>query len=265
MKTGIGKALLLALLICSPLQTPAQNSESVATTIEPQKLSTQASYRGQVKEVTGGDSLTVTLDNKKVSIRLLGVSAIKKVQEFSKASRENLARLLGHQTIEVLMAEPLSTGKPDSPIAGKVLLNGRDVGLEQISAGLAVVAHDDVKYQTDEDRQLYEKAVSIAQEEKRGMWADKYKCKGDPSFLLQPAPPVPKTSDMGKINLLGVVNVQVTIDESGKVISAKALCGHPLLREASVDAALHARFSRTLLSGIPVKVTGIITYNFVAK
>ncbi len=63
----------------------------------------------------------------------------------------------------------------------------------------------------------------------------------------------------------GTVVVQVTIDENGNVISAAAVSGHPLLRAVSVSAARGARFSPTKLSGQPVKVTGVITYNFVAQ
>jgi protein TonB len=63
----------------------------------------------------------------------------------------------------------------------------------------------------------------------------------------------------------GLVTVQVTIDESGKVISARAIGGHPLLQQAAQQAAYQARFSPTLLAGQPVRVTGIITYNFVAQ
>jgi protein TonB len=63
----------------------------------------------------------------------------------------------------------------------------------------------------------------------------------------------------------GTVVVQVTIDENGRVISAAAVSGHPLLRGVSVAAARGARFSPTKLSGQPVKVTGVITYNFVAQ
>lgn len=62
----------------------------------------------------------------------------------------------------------------------------------------------------------------------------------------------------------GAVNVQVTIDENGKVISASAVSGHPLLRQAAVDAAKASTFSPTLLAGQPVKVTGVIVYNFIA-
>lgn len=61
----------------------------------------------------------------------------------------------------------------------------------------------------------------------------------------------------------GAVNVQVTIDENGNVISASAVSGHPLLRQAAEQAARASKFAPTLLSGQPVKVTGIIVYNFV--
>jgi TonB family protein len=61
----------------------------------------------------------------------------------------------------------------------------------------------------------------------------------------------------------GAVSVQVLIDENGYVISAAAVSGNPLLRGAAVEAARGAQFSRTKLSGHPVKVQGIITYNFV--
>ena len=63
----------------------------------------------------------------------------------------------------------------------------------------------------------------------------------------------------------GTVTVQVTIDENGSVISARAVGGHPLLQAAAVAAARGARFSPTKLSGQPVKVTGVITYNFLPQ
>jgi len=61
---------------------------------------------------------------------------------------------------------------------------------------------------------------------------------------------------------VGLVEVEVVVDENGKVISAHAVAGPPSLREASVQAALRAQFSPTKLSGQPVKITGKINYNF---
>ncbi len=65
-------------------------------------------------------------------------------------------------------------------------------------------------------------------------------------------------------NVSGRVVVKVWIDEKGKVIDARDMCGaHPTLARASLAAAHKAEFTPTVLSGQPVKVQGIITYNFV--
>lgn len=63
----------------------------------------------------------------------------------------------------------------------------------------------------------------------------------------------------------GTVVVQVIIDETGNVIEARAVSGHPLLQSVCVGAARNAKFSPTKLAGQPVKVTGLITYNFIAE
>ncbi len=76
-----------------------------------------------------------------------------------------------------------------------------------------------------------------------------------------PKPPYPAAAKAVRAG--GAVSVQVLISESGSVISASAVSGHPLLRAAAESAARGARFSPTLLSGQPVKVSGVITYNFV--
>lgn len=82
---------------------------------------------------------------------------------------------------------------------------------------------------------------------------------GKASRLVQPTyPPAAKA-----VKASGTVNVQVTIDENGNVISASATSGHPLLRAAAVSAARSSKFTPTKLSGQPVKVTGVIVYNFV--
>ena len=66
------------------------------------------------------------------------------------------------------------------------------------------------------------------------------------------------------VNAEGAVSVQVIIDEAGNISSANAVSGHPLLRRAAEDAALQSKFAPTALSGQPVKVSGVIVYNFVA-
>lgn len=76
-----------------------------------------------------------------------------------------------------------------------------------------------------------------------------------------PKPPYPAAARA--VRASGAVSVQVLIDEGGRVVSASAVSGHPLLRQAAEQAARGARFSPTQLSGQAVKVSGIITYNFV--
>lgn len=63
-------------------------------------------------------------------------------------------------------------------------------------------------------------------------------------------------------NASGSVQVQVTIDEAGKVIDAQAISGHPLLREAAVEAARQWEFNRTEVEGRPVRAQGTLTFNF---
>lgn len=78
--------------------------------------------------------------------------------------------------------------------------------------------------------------------------------------LTLPPPAYPENAKRMKIQ--GVVTVEVVLDETGKVISANATDGPQLLRDAAVLAARRARFSPTKLSGMPVKVSGVINYKF---
>ena len=75
-----------------------------------------------------------------------------------------------------------------------------------------------------------------------------------------PQPPYPTIAKQAGVQ--GRVSVQVLIDEKGNVISATAIDGHPMLRGAAQKAALQAKFSPTTLGGLPVRVSGVITYDF---
>jgi protein TonB len=75
-----------------------------------------------------------------------------------------------------------------------------------------------------------------------------------------PRPQYPESAR--RMRVAGTVSVEVTIDENGKVISARAVSGPAMLRNAAVAAARQARFSPALVSGKPVQVNGVINYNF---
>ena len=73
------------------------------------------------------------------------------------------------------------------------------------------------------------------------------------------------SSAMRAMRAAGEVKVQVTIDEDGRVISANAVSGNPLLRSSAEIAAKSSKFTPTFLSDQKVKVTGIIIYNFAVQ
>jgi protein TonB len=78
--------------------------------------------------------------------------------------------------------------------------------------------------------------------------------------------PQPQYPPLAKqIRIQGPVTVQILVDEEGRVVTAQPVSGHPTLLAAAKEAALRARFTPTKLSGVAVKVQGIITYNFVLQ
>jgi len=78
-----------------------------------------------------------------------------------------------------------------------------------------------------------------------------------------PQPPYPPLAK--QIRIQGPVTVQILVDEEGRVVTAQPVSGHPTLLAAAKEAALRARFTPTKLSGVAVKVQGMITYNFVLQ
>ena len=81
--------------------------------------------------------------------------------------------------------------------------------------------------------------------------------------ITKPQPAYPPIARAAKAS--GTVTVQVVVDEDGNVSEAKAVSGQPLLREAAVEAAYKAKFAPIKISGERVKVSGVLTYNFVYK
>lgn len=82
---------------------------------------------------------------------------------------------------------------------------------------------------------------------------------GKALFLQQPEYP----AEARQSGDSGDVQIRVVIDEQGKIIAAKAYTGARGLQDAAIAAALKSRFSPTRLSGQPMKVMGVIQYNFV--
>ncbi len=83
------------------------------------------------------------------------------------------------------------------------------------------------------------------------------------SAITLPKPVYPAAARA--VRASGKVVVQVTVGTNGSVESAKAVSGHPLLQSAAAAAAREAKFPPKLLSGKRVKVSGVITYDFIPE
>jgi periplasmic protein TonB len=80
------------------------------------------------------------------------------------------------------------------------------------------------------------------------------------SALQRIKPTYPMVAQHARIS--GVVMVLVTISEEGRVIEVIVISGHPFLRDAAAEAARQWVFAPTRLSRVPVKVQGILSFNF---
>ncbi len=78
--------------------------------------------------------------------------------------------------------------------------------------------------------------------------------------MSKPQPEYPAVAKAAGVS--GSVVVRVLVNEEGRVVSAEAESGHPLLRQAAAAAALRAGFKPVSLSGQPVKFSGVLVYTF---
>ncbi len=128
-----------------------------------------ATIEGRVVGVTDGDTITV-LDHQNVQhrIRVASIDAPERKQPYYSRSKEHLSKWIFNRTVVV------ESTKRDhyKRIIGQVFLDGHDIGLEQVRAGMAWWYRAYSKEQTPEDRELYEKAELAAKERKLGLWRD---------------------------------------------------------------------------------------------
>jgi len=124
---------------------------------------------GQVVKVADGDTITI-LDGQgqKHRIRLAGIDAPEMNQPYGFSSHNNLRSLVAGRFVMV------EYEKRDryKRIVGKVLVDGLDVCLEQVKAGLAWHYKFYQREQSQQDRRLYTEHENDAQLKLLGLWAD---------------------------------------------------------------------------------------------
>src|SRR5687768_6730249 len=124
---------------------------------------------GRVVKIADGDTVTI-LDksNRQHKVRLVGIDAPERKQAFGTVSRQNLADLVFGKKVAV------EWSKQDhyQRVLGKVLLNGQDINLKQIKAGLAWHYKLYDKDQRLADRRLYAEAQKAASLKGIAVWKD---------------------------------------------------------------------------------------------
>jgi endonuclease YncB( thermonuclease family) len=129
-----------------------------------------ATLTGQVVKVADGDTITV-LDHTDTQhrIRLQGIDAPERKQAFGNASRKHLASLVAGKTVTVEWHKRDRYGR----IVGIVIVDGMDVNLMQLTAGMAWFYRFYQKELSPENRKLYAQAGDEARANKKGLWRDK--------------------------------------------------------------------------------------------
>ena len=124
---------------------------------------------GKVTQVADGDTLTIVSENTQaIKIRLAGIDAPEKAQAFGQRSKEHLEALVNQKQVTVESNKKDKYGRN----VGQVLLNGQDVNLEQLRAGMAWFYRQYERELTPELRERYVKAEDEAKAGRIGLWVD---------------------------------------------------------------------------------------------
>lgn len=125
--------------------------------------------QGRVVGVADGDTVTV-LDDHRVQhkVRLAGIDAPEKGMPYGQRSKQHLSDLVFGKTVTLEGDKVDRYGRT----VAKVIVNGRDVNLAQIAAGMAWHYKKYDREQSASDRTLYGAEELNARAARRGLWGD---------------------------------------------------------------------------------------------
>lgn len=124
---------------------------------------------GKVIAVADGDTLTIIDDrSQQRKIRISGIDAPESSQAFGDKAKKSLSDLVFGETIAVVSSKTDRYGR----LVGKVALDDRDIGLEQIRRGLAWFFRQYASELSRDDARAYEQAENEAREKRRGLWSE---------------------------------------------------------------------------------------------
>lgn len=150
-------ALLALLLACTSALSRAQDDLTPF-------------FDARVVGVLDGNTISVsnTSTGQQVYVRLRGIDAPEMQQPGGAAARQSLASLVAGKTVRV---EFKSTDKMGT-VEGRVVLNGDDVNLAQLGAGMAWLHTAYYNELSDDQKKLYRDAEAEARKACRGLWRD---------------------------------------------------------------------------------------------
>jgi endonuclease YncB( thermonuclease family) len=159
--------IVCLLLLATSCRLPPKQTERGPNVAR--AISLEQTISGRVVRVADGDTITV-LDgaNEQHRIRLKGIDAPESHQDFGAKSKQSLSSLIFGKEVTVGYDKTDQYGR----LVGKVLLDGKDINLEQVKAGMAWHYKDYDREQTPEDRELYARAEAEARAARRGLWID---------------------------------------------------------------------------------------------
>ena len=128
-----------------------------------------ADFTGKVVKVTDGDTINV-LESGNIlhKVRLTGIDAPERSQPYGRKSADHLASMVAGMTVTIESGRKDRYGRD----LGKVLIDGQDINLEQVKAGMAWWYEYYKKQQSLKDQRLYAQAEQDARNGKLGLWAD---------------------------------------------------------------------------------------------
>ena len=124
--------------------------------------------RGYVIGVTDGDTLTLLVDQQPHKVRIVGLDAPERHQPFGERSKQNLADLAFNKNA---IADCPKKDRYKRDLC-KLVVAGQDVGLKQITDGMAWWYRKYAHEQTPADRVVYEQAEVMARKGRLGLWVD---------------------------------------------------------------------------------------------
>ena len=174
MKTTRASFLFVITILCAAFCVAQQTPPPIAHSPVPQSQvavanNVQLVIEGKVINVHDGDTVTVLDQNdKKFHIRLQGIDAPELKQEYGAVSQDNLSRLVLGKQVSIFW------NKVDKyrRTVGTIMLDGHDMNILQVKAGLAWHFKKYADEQEPQDRVTYAAAEQQARAAKLGLWQD---------------------------------------------------------------------------------------------